>query len=42
MLYGESGLGEAHLLHAIGHYVTNYYQGLQCATAIRLASGGSL
>ena len=31
-IYGESGLGKTHLLHAIGHYARNLFPHAKCAT----------
>jgi chromosomal replication initiator protein len=33
LVYGESGLGKTHLLHAIGHYVRSLYTNARCATS---------
>ena len=29
MIYGDSGLGKTHLLHALGHYVRSYFPGVR-------------
>ena len=31
-IYGDSGLGKTHLLHAIGHYAQTLNNGSRCAT----------
>ena len=33
-IYGDSGLGKTHLLHAIGHYAQRLHPGLRTATSV--------